>query len=221
MNPSHTSAAGEPRSPSRTPATALGSLAAVAAWIATERAGDAAPVISSSVVNVPLTNGGFLDIDGDSTNDFQFAFSNSQVVRLQAVIGANASAQSGTNDGFGVFYTQVLANGATVDGSLSYAALTTLGSNGSPSAPAALGSFSTGVKFIAADTFTHYGWLNFSFPDNVTPWTGSVAVTAGWETTPDTAITVVPEPAALTLGGLGLACCLIARRLRRRGSGSR
>jgi hypothetical protein len=198
----------------------LGSLAAVAAWLAAEQA-DAAPVISTSVVNVPVTSGGLLDIDGDSTNDFQFVFSNSQVVRLQALNVANGSAKSGNPDGLGLDYSLVLANGATVDGSLTYASQTTLAANGSSFAPAALGSFSTGVKFIGADTFNHYAWVNFSFPSNIAPWTGSVAATAGWETTPNAAISVVPEPAAVTLGGIGFACCLIARRMRRSRSAAR
>ena len=220
MNTSHAHAIGKHRDSNSKPAAALGSLAAVAAWLAAEQA-DAAAVISTSVVNVPVTSGGFLDIDGDSTNDFQFVFGNSQVVRLQALNGGNGSAQSGNPDGFGLQYSLVMANGATVDGSLTYANQTTLASNGSSFAPAALGSFSTGVKFVGADTFNHYAWVNFSFPSNIAPWTGSVAATAGWETTPNAAISVVPEPTAVTLGGLGLACCLLARQLRRLRSAAR
>ena len=197
------------------PAVALGSLAAVAAWLAAEQA-DATPVISTSVVNVPVTNGGFIDIDGDSTNDFQFTFNNSQVLKLQAVNGANGSARSATLDGFNQsYYTLVLTSGSTVDGSLTYAPLTTMGDSNQSAAPAATGAFIAGVKFIGADTFNHYGWVNFTFPNNVTPWAGALAVSAGWETTPDTAITAVPEPAAITLGALGLVCCLVARRVRR------
>jgi hypothetical protein len=203
-------------------AAALGSLAAVAAWSAASRA-SASPVISSTVVNVPISNGATIDIDGSGVADFAFLFNNSQVLRLVGINGgSNASSASSTRDSFGqYYYSAVIPGGSQVDSSLTFLTSTALADNGRSSSPAALGSFSTGVRFTGTGSLTHYGWLNFSFPDNTTPWTGSLAVTAGWETTPNTPITVVPEPAAALLGGVGVVACVAGRllrtRLRRRG----
>lgn len=207
--------------PRSIPKAALGSLTAVAAWSAASRA-SAAPVISSTVVNVPITNGATIDIDGSGLADFAFFFNNSQALRIQGLNSAsNTSTASSTLDGFGqYFYSAVLPGGSQVDGSLTFLTSTALAENSSSSAPAALGSFATGVRFTGTDSFDHYGWLQFSFPNNITPWSGSLAVTAGWETTPNTPITVVPEPAATILGGLGVVACfggrLFRNRLRRR-----
>jgi hypothetical protein len=196
---------------------ALGSLAAVSAWSAASRA-SASPVTSSSVVNVPISNGGTIDIDGSGVADFSFVFNNTQVLRIVGINGAsNASTASSTLDTFNqYYYSAVLANGSQVDGSLTFLTSTALADNGSLTPPAALGSFSTGVRFTGTDALDHYGWLNFSFPNNTTPWTGSLAVTAGWETTPNTPITVVPEPAVAMLSGLGVVGCLAGRLLRNR-----
>lgn len=200
----------------------LGSLAAVAAWSMASRA-SAAPMISTSVVNVPIANGVSIDIDGSGVADFLFAFNNTQVLRLQGINSvANASSASSIRDGFNqYYYSAVIPTGSQVDGSLTYLTNTALAENGFSSSPAGLGSFSTGVRFTGTDSFDHYGWLSFSFPNNTTPWTGSLAVTAGWETTPNTPITVVPEPTLATLSGLGVVVCVAGRllrsRLRRRG----
>jgi len=196
---------------------ALGSLAAVSAWSAASRA-SASPVTSSSVVNVPISNGGTIDIDGSGVADFSFVFNNTQVLRIVGINGAsNASTASSTLDTFNqYYYSAVLANGSQVDGSLTFLTSTALAEDGYLTSPAALGSFSTGVRFTGTDALDHYGWLNFSFPNNTTPWTGSLAVTAGWETTPNTPITVVPEPAVAMLSGLGVVGCLAGRLLRNR-----
>jgi len=196
---------------------ALGSLAAVSAWSAASRA-SASPVTSSSVVNVPISAGGTIDIDGSGVADFSFVFNNTQVLRIVGINGAsNASTASSTLDSFNqYYYSAVLANGSQVDGSLTFLTSTALAENGYLTSPAALGSFSTGVRFTGTDALDHYGWLNFSFPNNTTPWTGSLAVTAGWETTPNTPITVVPEPAVAMLSGLGVVGCLAGRLLRNR-----
>jgi len=196
---------------------ALGSLAAVSAWSAASRA-SASPVTSSSVVNVPISNGGTIDIDGSGVADFSFVFNNTQVLRIVGINGAsNASTASSTLDTFNqYYYSAVLANGSQVDGSLTFLTSTALADDGYLTPPAALGSFSTGVRFTGTDALDHYGWLNFSFPNNTTPWTGSLAVTAGWETTPNTPITVVPEPAVAMLSGLGVVGCLAGRLLRNR-----
>lgn len=196
---------------------ALGSLAAVAAWSAASRA-SAAPVISSTVVNVPITNGATIDIDGSGVADFAFFFNNSQALRIQGLNSAsNTSTASSTLDGFGqYYYSAVLPGGSQVDGSRTFLTSTALAENSNSGAPAALGSFATGVRFTGTDSFDHYGWMQFSFPNNITPWNGSLAVTAGWETTPNTPITVVPEPAATILGGLGVVAYLGGRLLRTR-----
>ncbi len=196
---------------------ALGSLAAVAAWSAASRA-SATPVISSTVVNVPISNGATIDIDGSGLADFQFLFNNTQVLRLQGINSvSNASSASTSRDSFGVnYYAEVIPGGSQVGSSLTFLTTTALADSGRPLAPAALGSFSTGVRFTGTDSLDHYGWLYFSFPNNTTPWTGSLAVTAGWETTPNTPITVVPEPAVTFLGGLGVVACLAGRLLRNR-----
>jgi|GEM_PF-2472701 len=206
---------GSDRPTSRMQTTALGSLSAVAAWSAASRA-SATPVISSTVVNVPISNSGTIDIDGSGVADFAFAFNNTQVLRIQGINGAsNASTASSTLDGFSqYYYSAVLANGSQVNGSLTFLTSTALAETGYSSSPAALGSFSTGVRFTGVDSLNHYGWLNFSFPNNTTPWAGSLAVTAGWETTPNTPITVVPEPAVALLGGVAVVACLGGRLLR-------
>lgn len=205
------------RFPSRVQTAALGSLSAVAAWSAASRA-SATPVISSTVVNVPISNGGTIDIDGSGVADFAFVFNNTQVLRIMGINDAsNASTASSTLDSFNqYYYSAVLANGSPVDGSLTFLTSTALAENSYPTSPAALGSFSTGVRFTGTDSLVHYGWVNFSFPNNTTPWTGSLAVTAGWESTPNTPITVVPEPAAALLGGVGVIACLGGRLLRNR-----
>lgn len=203
------------RFPSRVQTAALGSLSAVAAWSAASRA-SATPVISSTVVNVPISNGGTIDIDGSGVADFAFVFNNTQVLRIIGINDAsNASTASSTLDSFNqYYYSAVLANGSQVDGGLTFLTSTALAENDNPTSPAALGSFSTGVRFTGTDSLVHYGWVNFSFPNNTTPWTGSLAVTAGWESTPNTPITVVPEPAVAIMGGIGVIACLGGRLLR-------
>lgn len=211
-------AAGAPdRTTPRGQTAALGSLAAVAAWSAASRAA-AAPVLSSTVVNVPITNGATIDIDGSGVADFAFFFNNTQVLRIVGINGAsNASTASSTLDGFNQsYYSQVLAGGSQVDSSLTFLTSTALAENSFSTSPAALGSFATGVRLTGTDSLVHYGWLQFSFPTNITPWNGSLTVAAGWETTPNTPITVVPEPAAVILGGLGVVACLGGRLLRNR-----
>ncbi len=201
----------------RAQTAAIGSLAAAAAWSIASRA-SATPVISSTVVNVPITNGATIDIDGSGVADFAFFFNNSQVLRIQGLNSAsNTSTASSTLDGFGqYYYSAVLPGGSQVDGSRTFLTSTALAENSNSGAPAALGSFATGVRFTGTDSFDHYGWLQFSFPNNITPWNGALAVTAGWETTPNTPITVVPEPAATILGGLGVVAYLGGRLLRNR-----
>lgn len=196
--------------PGRT--AALGSLAAVAAWSAASRS-SAAPIISTTVVNVPVTNGSTLDIDGSGNTDFTFLFNNSQVVRLTGA-GSNGSAASTQIDGFGQYsYSKVLTSGSTVDSSLSYLATTTVAESGFP-APSSLGSFVVGVRFTGTDSQPHYGWVSFNFPSNTTPWTGAVATSAGWETTPNTAISVVPEPMVGVVGVAVVVACLGRHLLR-------
>lgn len=196
---------------------ALGSLTAAAAWSVASRA-SASPVISSTVVNVPITNAGVIDIDGSGTYDFAFTYNNTQVLRLQGINSVtNASTASTTRDSFNQYYfSSVLASGSQVDGSLTFLPSTALAETNYSIAPAALGSFSTGIVFTGTDSLPHYGWISFSFPNNTTPWTGSLAVTAGWETTPNTPITVIPEPAVSLVGGAGIVACLAGRLLRNR-----
>jgi len=216
-SPQDNSSRGPGWSTQRAQNAAVGSLAAVAAWSAASQA-SATPVISSTVVNVPVTNGATIDIDGSGVADFAFFFNNSQSLRIQGLNSAsNTSTASSTLDGFGqYYYSAVLPGGSQVNGSLTFLTSTALAENSSSSSPAALGSFSTGVRFTGADSFDHYGWLQFSFPNNTTPWNGSLAVAAGWETTPNTPITVVPEPAATILGGLGVVAYFGGRLLRHR-----
>jgi hypothetical protein len=196
--------------------TALGSLAAVAAWSAAPQA-FATPVLSTSVVNVPVTNGSTLDIDGSGSADFTLLFNNSQVIRITG-LGGNVSAASNQFDGFNQsFYTKALTSGSTVDSSLSYAVTTTLAENGFSAAPSALGSFAAGIRFTGTDAQQHFGWVYFNFPTNTTPWAGSLAVSAGWETTPNTGIVAVPEPTTMALGAATVVACLAGRWLRTRG----
>lgn len=193
--------------------SALGSLAAAAAWSAAPQA-YATPVLSTSVVNVPVTNGNTLDIDGSGSADFTLAFNNSQVIWLTG-LGGNVSAASSQRDDFSqFFYTKTLTSGSTVDSSLTYATTTTLAEDGFPTAPSALGSFSAGIRFTGTDSQQHYGWVYFNFPANAAPWSGALAVSAGWETTPDTGIVAVPEPTTLALGVAAVIACLAGRRSR-------
>lgn len=208
---------GSDRQSSRVQTAALGSLSAVVAWSAASRA-SATPVISSTVVNVPILQSGTIDIDGSGVADFSFVYGNSQVLRLQGInSAANVSTASSTLDGFGqYYYSAVLPSWSQVDGSRTFLTITALAENGRSSSPAALGSFFTGVRFTGTDSLDHYGWLQFSFPNNTTPWTGSLTVAAGWETAPNTPIRVVPEPTAALLGGVGVVACLGGRLLRNR-----
>jgi hypothetical protein len=198
---------------------AIGSLAAAATWLAASRA-SAGPVFSTAISNTPLTSGAQLDIDGNSAADYTifFSFSNGQHLNLSGLstgAGFNASARSSVQTPDFRYYTQAVTSGSTVDGTLNYSSLTTLGSSGNANAPATLGSFSTGLRFTGSDAQLHYGWITFSFPSNTTPWTGAVAVSAGWETTPNTSIVVgVPEPSAVLLGGVAIATCLFGRWLK-------
>lgn len=195
---------------------ALGSLAAVAAWSSASQA-SAAPVLSTSVVNVPVIDGSTLDIDGSGSADFTLLFNNSQMIRLTG-LGGNVSAASNQWDGFGQsFYTNPLTSGSTVDSSLSYAVTTTLAESGFSTAPSALGSFAAGVRFTGTDSQQHYGWVSFDFPSNITPWSGALAVSATWETTPNTAILVVPEPTSVALGAVAVLACLAGRWARSTG----
>lgn len=195
---------------------ALGSLAAAAAWSAAPQA-FATPVLSTSLVNVPVTNGTTLDIDGSGSADFTLAFNNSQVIRLTG-LGGNVSAASSQRDGFNqFFYTKTLTTGSTVDASLTYVATTSLAENGFATAPAALGSFSAGIRFTGTDSQQHFGWVYFNFPTNTAPWSGALAVSAGWETTPDTGIVVVPEPTTMALGVAAVVACLAGRWPQTRG----
>jgi len=201
----------DPVRPGRT--AALGSLAAVAAWSAASRA-SATPIISTSVVNVPVTNGTTLDIDGSGSTDFTLLFNNSQVIRLTGA-GSNVSAASSQRDGFSqYFYSKVLQRGSTVDASLTYQTTTTIAESGFSTAPSALGSFVAGIAFTGTDAQRHYGWVSFNFPSNVAPWTGALAVAAGWETTPNTAIVVVPEPTVAAVGVAAVVACLARRWIR-------
>jgi hypothetical protein len=198
---------------------AIGSLAAAATWLAASRA-SAGPIFSTTISNTPLTSGAGLDIDGNSTDDYTifFSFQNGQNLNLSGLstgLGNNASARSNVQTPDFRYYTQAVTSGSTVDGTLNYLASTTLGLSGNANAPANLGSFSTGLRFTGSDAQLHYGWITFSFPNNTTPWTGAVAVSAGWETTPNTPIVVgVPEPSAALLGGVAIASCLVGRWLK-------
>lgn len=208
---------GDRSSRSATAPAALGSLAAAAAWLAASRA-SAGPVFSTTISNTPLTSGALLDIDGNSTGDYVifFSFSNGQALSLSG-LNASASARSNISTPDSRYYTQPLTAGSTVDGTLNYFPATTLGFSGNANAPANLGSFSAGLTFTGSDAQTHYGWISFSFPNNTAPWTGAVAVSAGWETTPNTSILVgVPEPSAMMLGGSAIASCLVGRWLKSR-----
>jgi hypothetical protein len=74
------------------------------------------------------------------------------------------------------------------------------------------------VKFYDVGNTLHYGWINFSFPGNTYPWSGATAVSAGWETTPNTGILVgaIPEPSVSMLGSMALVVLLAGRFLKRK-----
>jgi hypothetical protein len=195
--------------------SSLGSLAAVATWIAAGNA-TAAPQLSTTTVNIPLTSGAQFDINGDRRMDFSIFFNNNQELVLNGLNGS-LSANSGTFGRY-YYYTQVLSDGSPVNGTMSASGQTDLSWSGNSASPAYLGTFSTGVKFYDVGNTLHYGWINFSFPGNTYPWSGATAVSAGWETTPNTGILVgaIPEPSVSMLGSMALVVLLAGRFLKRK-----
>jgi hypothetical protein len=197
--------------------SSLGSLAAVATWIAAGNA-TAAPQLSTTTVNFSLTNGAQFDINGDGRMDFNISdnFNNHQELVLAGLNGS-LSARSGTYGQYN-YYSQVLSEGSPVNNTLTYTNLTDLSRTGNTASPAYLGTFSTGVKFYDINNALHYSWITFSFPGNTYPWIGAKAVSAGWETTPNTAILVgaVPESSVSMLGSMALVVLLAGRFLKRK-----
>ena len=190
-----------PASPSR---ASLGSLAAVAAALAAT-AVDAAPAgaisVSSTVSNTALTNGGSLDINGDSVGDFTIVFRNSQVLRINGV-GTNATSDSLVSTGYGENFTLAIPSNQTISSSTAWAVATALASLGS-TGPGT--DYYAGIRFLIGAN-THYGWVRFNIPQ-VSGWAGATAVSAAWQTTPNLAIAAgaVPAPGAVAvLIGAGL-----------------
>jgi len=197
--------------------SSLGSLAAVATWIAAGNA-TAAPQLSTTTVNFPITNGAQFDINGDGRMDFYISdnFNNHQELVLAGLNGS-LSAKSGTYGQYN-YYSQVLSEGSPVNGTLTYDYLTDLSRSGNTASPAYLGTFSTGVEFYDINNALHYSWVSFNFSNNTYPWTGATAVSAGWETAANTGILVgaVPEPSASMLRSMALVLLVAGRFIRRR-----
>lgn len=195
--------------------SSLGSLSAVATWMAACNA-SAVTQLSTTTVNIPLTSGAQFDINGDRRMDFSIFFNNNQELVLNGLNGS-LSANSGTFGRY-YYYTQVLSDGSPVNGTMSASGQTDLSWSGISASPAYLGTFSTGVKFYDVGNTLHYGWINFSFPGNTYPWSGATAVSAGWETTPNTGILVgaIPEPSVSMLGSMALVVLLAGRFLKRK-----
>lgn len=181
----------------------LGSLGAVTALFCAPGALQAAVLISSSVVNVPITSGAAvsLDVDGDMQEDFSLsAFVNSSHITLSSL--ANTLAVNTIEE---TVFGQVLNAGDTVGPALTFDTFGYLYNSDHQSvSPSIYGSFDIGVHFTAGDGELHYGWFRFSFPSgDGYPFNNSMAVSAAWESQVDQPVAIVPEPSALTcLGAL-------------------
>jgi hypothetical protein len=175
----------------------IGSLAALAACVLPLAADAAVQAASFADEIAPFENSGSLalDIDGDSTDDFQI-YSNGIVVSL-------------TSFETTLFTPGTVAFGDTLDVADAI--------NGSAYIDDTdIEAFTTGYYgfSFATGAGTHAGWIFLDFSGAT-----KYAVSAAWETTPGASITVgaaIPEPsAAAALAGAGVLLGASALRRRR------
>lgn len=177
-----------------------------------------AQVVSSGVVNLPIptsTNGLYVNVVTGANNLPPPGTAGTTVpgwdINLWSTTGLGFFSPSAPLGGAYVVtapgFAANLAAGAVVGGA------STFGSGTSSNlAQWALNSANNyfGFRFLneAAGT-THYGWGQVAIGASITDRT---LVQYAFELTPNTAITVVPEPGTYALMGLGLAGLLAARR---------
>lgn len=187
----------------------VGTLGALAVLCNLESA-RAAVVVSTTVVNVPIVvnTSLFLDLDGDSVDDFEIFGNHSHVNAFG--LGSNEVATEGSG------MATVLGAVNTVDAGLSYQSVATLHQMLDATSPSAAGAFSVGFHFVGQDSLLHYGWLNLNFPNaNSISISGAEVVSASWESMAATGVTItaVPEPAAqVAIAGLGLGLWALWRK---------
>ena len=206
-DPGHPTA-GQPRHASaHIPGTALGSLAAVAAMVASESAFAGPPPsdirVSTTIVNTTLTNGLQLDIDGNGAGDFTIIFANSAELRINGG-ASNRSGDSGTSPLYGYNFTRAFASGTSIGSGAQWAAVTALANGYTAGGPGT--NYYAGFQFDIGAA-THYCWIQFSIPSSSSPFTGATAVAAAWQNTAGLGINAgaVPAPGAIAaILGAGL-----------------
>ncbi len=196
------------------PKSSIGSLAALAGALAVSPA--SAQVVVSSFPSDDLSNNNgstlFIDINGDSTDDFQltghFSFGNSTL----SGIGGNRVAVAGS----GSTTLDVFTIGQTIDSGLDFNSYGNFGN-----------FINQGLSFVglqfSVSGQTHYGWLEFDFNGSDSFTDGTLSLGA-WNTLANGGATIsdlsaVPEPSTVGLiGGLAAGLGVAWQRLRRKPS---
>jgi hypothetical protein len=202
----------------------LGTIGALAALCAGSNTSQAAVVISTTVANeviMPVAFGGApvtkdLDIDGDGTKDLRFSSTANPGRMVVTQLGNTTYVLSSTTQVKSLMLGDVVGSAQSFSGAADSFLHDPADVAGSiiQNGPVYIGfGFTTGGNY-------HYGWLEME----VTLGSGAtydlyndsiVAISAQWEDTPDTAITVVPEPSTTLFAISGLAAAGMIRRRRK------
>lgn len=195
------------------PGSAAATLAAFTALGASTA--EAELILSPTVSNLtiePATNY-FLDIDGDGTDDFELSSNAEDYTDLLQVSGSGSLIVT-NEDGFvAIFETgdAVGSGSGTFDPQARvWDALQT-----SPPGLAGLGTSYVGFSFTISGE-THYGWMEFSYP-NANPFDGGTLVSAAYQGTAD-APAPIPIPEISSWQGIvsGMALVILCKRAARK-----